>query len=100
MIGELYLVIFLSLPWWAILEVLFVRLSTGQLEEAILEHPDVAEAAVVGLPDKVKGHIPLGFCVLAAGNKDVISGVSGDYGDDAEIENIKQSMGMKWWQAW
>ncbi|KAK2142750.1 hypothetical protein LSH36_918g00035 [Paralvinella palmiformis] len=40
------------------------RLSTGQLEEAILEHAAIAEAAVVGLPDKTKGHIPLGLVVL------------------------------------
>ena len=43
------------------------RLSTGQLEEACLEHNDVAEAAVVAVPDKLKGHIPLGLCVLRAG---------------------------------
>jgi propionyl-CoA synthetase len=40
------------------------RLSTGALEEAILQHDDVAEAAVVGLPDKLKGHVPLGVCVI------------------------------------
>jgi len=40
------------------------RLSTGQLEEAILEHDSIAESAVVGLPDKTKGHIPLGLAVL------------------------------------
>jgi propionyl-CoA synthetase len=44
------------------------RLSTGGLEEAVLEHDDVAEAAVVGLPDELKGHVPLGICVL---NSDV-----------------------------
>jgi len=40
------------------------RLSTGALEEAVLEHSDVAEAAVVGLPDVLKGHVPIGLCVL------------------------------------
>ena len=31
------------------------------------KHHDVAEAAVVGLPDQIKGHVPIGFCVLGAG---------------------------------
>ncbi len=35
--------------------------------QAILEHSDIAEAAVVGMPDKTKGQIPVGFCVLKAG---------------------------------
>ncbi|KAK2189900.1 hypothetical protein NP493_94g02044 [Ridgeia piscesae] len=43
------------------------RLSTGQLEEAMLEHGAVAEAAVIPIPDKLKGHVPLGFYVLKAG---------------------------------
>jgi propionyl-CoA synthetase len=40
------------------------RLSSGSLEEAVLEHDDIAEAAVVGLPDQLKGHVPVGFCVV------------------------------------
>jgi propionyl-CoA synthetase len=40
------------------------RLSTGALEEVIAEHPAVAECAVVGLEDGVKGQVPLGFAVL------------------------------------
>ncbi|XP_064634780.1 acyl-CoA synthetase short-chain family member 3, mitochondrial-like isoform X2 [Lineus longissimus] len=43
------------------------RLSTGALEEAILEHNDLAECAVVGIPDKLKGHVPLGLCVIKQG---------------------------------
>jgi propionyl-CoA synthetase len=43
------------------------RLSTGQLEEVVSSHPDVAECAVVGLADELKGQIPLGFAVLKAG---------------------------------
>ncbi len=35
--------------------------------QAILEHSDIAEAAVVGMPDKTKGQIPVGLCVLKAG---------------------------------
>jgi propionyl-CoA synthetase len=49
------------------------RLSTGGLEEAILEHSDLAEAAVVGVPDKLKGHVPLGLCVLKHGRSKLSS---------------------------
>lgn len=43
------------------------RLSTGAMEEAIAEHPDVAECAVMGVEDPLKGQIPLGMMVLNAG---------------------------------
>jgi propionyl-CoA synthetase len=43
------------------------RLSTSALEEAMLEHPDVVDCAVVGVPDSLKGEIPLGLFVLARG---------------------------------
>jgi propionyl-CoA synthetase len=43
------------------------RLSTGALEEVLASHPDVAECAVLGLADKIKGEIPLGLIVLKAG---------------------------------
>jgi propionyl-CoA synthetase len=43
------------------------RLSTGAMEEVIAEHPDVAECAVMGVEDKLKGQIPLGMMVLNAG---------------------------------
>ncbi|MFP4257405.1 MAG: propionyl-CoA synthetase [Desulfovermiculus sp.] len=52
------------------------RLSTGAIEEVLSEHPDVAECAVVGVEDDLKGQIPVGFVVLSAGvNR-----------DDSEIE--------------
>ena len=35
------------------------RLSTGAIEEVIANHPDVAECAVVGVSDKLKGQLPL-----------------------------------------
>ena len=43
------------------------RLSTGAMEEVIASHPDVAECAVTGVADEIKGEIPLGFIVLKAG---------------------------------
>lgn len=43
------------------------RLSTGAMEEILSSHPDVAECAVVGIHDDLKGQVPLGFLVLKAG---------------------------------
>lgn len=43
------------------------RLSTGGMEEVLSGHPDVAECAVVGVADALKGQVPLGFVVLKTG---------------------------------
>ena len=43
------------------------RLSTGAMEEVLTSHPDVAECAVTGVSDSLKGQLPLGFLVLNAG---------------------------------
>jgi len=43
------------------------RLSTGQMEEVVARHRDVAECAVVGVADAMKGQLPAGFIVLNAG---------------------------------
>ncbi|HXP74042.1 MAG TPA: propionyl-CoA synthetase [Stellaceae bacterium] len=43
------------------------RLSTGGIEEVLAAHPDVAECAVIGVHDSLKGQVPLGFLVLKAG---------------------------------
>ncbi len=43
------------------------RLSTGQIEEVLASHDAVAECAVVGVADDLKGQVPLGFLVLKAG---------------------------------
>jgi propionyl-CoA synthetase len=45
------------------------RLSTGGIEEAVASHRDVAECAVIGVKDEIKGEVPLGFAVLKAGVK-------------------------------
>ncbi|MEW8077860.1 MAG: propionyl-CoA synthetase [Candidatus Thiodiazotropha endolucinida] len=43
------------------------RLSTGQMEEVLAGHADVAECAVIGVSDTLKGQLPLGFVVLKSG---------------------------------
>ncbi len=43
------------------------RLSTGQMEEVVAQHKDVAECAVVGVADPLKGQLPAGFVVLNSG---------------------------------
>jgi propionyl-CoA synthetase len=43
------------------------RLSTGGMEEVLASHADVAECAVVGVSDEIKGEIPIGLIVLKAG---------------------------------
>ncbi len=55
------------------------RLSTGAIEEVLTAHPDVAECAVVGIADELKGQIPVGFLVLKVGaarsDEDVVADV-------------------------
>jgi propionyl-CoA synthetase len=43
------------------------RLSTGAIEEVLASHPDVAECAVIGAADELKGELPVGLIVLKAG---------------------------------
>jgi len=43
------------------------RLSTGGMEEVLASHPDVAECAVIGVTDQLKGQMPVGFLCLNAG---------------------------------
>jgi propionyl-CoA synthetase len=53
------------------------RLSTGAIEEVLASHPDVAECAVVGVADALKGEVPLGLVVLKSGvarDPDAIAG--------------------------
>ena len=55
------------------------RLSTGAIEEVLAAHPDVAECAVIGVADELKGQVPLGLLVLKAGverpNDDIVAEV-------------------------
>ncbi len=45
------------------------RLSTGLMEEVLAAHPDVAECAVVGVRDELKGQLPMGFVTLQKGTE-------------------------------
>ncbi len=45
------------------------RLSTGGMEEVLASHPDVAECAVIGVADALKGQVPVGFVVLKVGQE-------------------------------
>jgi propionyl-CoA synthetase len=55
------------------------RLSTGAMEEVLAAHPDVAECAVFGVADEIKGEVPLGLLVTKAGvereHKDIVNEV-------------------------
>lgn len=57
------------------------RLSTGAMEEVLSDHPDIAECAVLGVADSLKGQIPVGFLVLNTGvdrnNTEIVKEVIG-----------------------
>ena len=52
------------------------RLSTGGMEEVLAGHPDVAECAVIGVADTLKGEVPVGLVVLKAGHDRVSAEIS------------------------
>jgi propionyl-CoA synthetase len=64
------------------------RLSTGALEEVVATHPDVAECAVIGVADTLKGQLPLGFAVLK-------SGVNTDHGNIQKtlVQMVREQVG-------
>jgi propionyl-CoA synthetase len=64
------------------------RLSTGAMEEIVARHPDVAECAVIGAEDQLKGQVPVGFFVLKAG-------VSRDAGEIAGelVQMVRKDIG-------
>ena len=71
------------------------RLSTGSMEEIISKHRDVAECAVLGAADRLKGQVPIGFVVLKSGVdrdhdeivKELIQMVRSDIGAVASFKN-------------
>jgi propionyl-CoA synthetase len=64
------------------------RLSTGAMEEVLASHPDVAECAVIGVHDKLKGQVPVGFLVLKRG-------VDRDFGEVIKevVRMVRQQIG-------
>jgi len=64
------------------------RLSTGAMEELLAAHPDVAECAVTGVADAVKGQVPLGFVVLVAGSERDESELEGEL-----VARVREALG-------
>ena len=72
------------------------RLSTGSMEAVIAAHPAVAECAVVGVHDEVKGQVPRGFVVLKAGSdvdpgtlrEELVAAVRAEIGPVASLREV------------
>jgi propionyl-CoA synthetase len=72
------------------------RLSTGSIEAALATHPAVAECAVIGVRDSLKGHVPRGFAVLKAGaevdpealREELVEAVRRDVGPVASLKDV------------
>lgn len=71
------------------------RLGTYELESALIEHPAVAEAAVIGVPDPVKGEVPYAFVILRQGytpntqlSQEILKTVRDKVGPIATIDKI------------
>src|SRR3546814_18647608 len=64
------------------------RLSTGAMEEVLAEHPDVAECAVIGVADALKGQPQVGFLVL-------IAGADGDHAVPGDVRRSERGVGKR-----
>jgi propionyl-CoA synthetase len=64
------------------------RLSTGAMEEVLSAHPDIAECAVVGVADEIKGEVPVGFVVTKAG----VSRADGEIVREL-VDKVRQQIG-------
>lgn len=79
-----------------VINVAGLRLSTGTLESLIAEHPAVAETAVIGVSDGLKGQKPVAFVVLTAGaditreqlTKELVAKVRKDFGAVAAFRDV------------
>jgi acetyl-CoA synthetase len=63
------------------------RLGTAEVESGLVSHPSVAESAVIGIPDEVKGNIIYAYCILKAGVQ------KSDELKEALKEHIRQEIG-------
>lgn len=78
------------------------RLSTGAMEQVLAGHPAVAECAVIGLADQLKGQRPAGYVVLKAGAdiseeqlaSELIASVRNDIGAVADFKDVKIVEGL------
>ena len=77
------------------------RLSTGEMEGVLAAHPDVAECAVIGMADPLKGQVPLGFLVLKSGalrpHDQIVREVIGMVRD--QIGPVADFSAQWWWSA-
>lgn len=64
------------------------RLSTGGMEEAISKHPDIAECAVIGVNDELKGEVPMAFVILKDGRERDPQAIA-----DGVIQLVKEEIG-------
>jgi propionyl-CoA synthetase len=72
------------------------RLSTGAMEAALSGHPDIAECAVIGAADQLKGELPLGLVVLKSGvdrdpkviQKELVNKVRDEIGPVAAFKTV------------
>jgi propionyl-CoA synthetase len=64
------------------------RLSTGAMEEIIAQHPDVAECAVIGCADELRGQVPVGFVVLKAGSDPDADGLQAEL-----VASVREKLG-------
>ncbi len=76
------------------------RLSTGGMEEVLAAHPDVAECAVIGVADALKGQVPVGLVVLKAGvereHEDIINEIIAKVREDiGAVAAFKQAVVIK-----
>ena len=64
------------------------RLSTGAMEEVLTRHADVAECAVVGVQDRLKGQVPIGLLVLNAGVRRDPEAIAGE-----TVQMVREAIG-------
>ncbi|KAG7353856.1 AMP-dependent synthetase and ligase [Nitzschia inconspicua] len=79
------------------------RLSTATMEEILLEHPSVADCAVIPVKDKIKGHLPFGYVVCSKGIqpeaydricKDLVEMMRDKLGPVAAFKNVRVVKGL------